>query len=337
MTSNEVAIIAPHLGEASIVSDETPRFESHEVRAAADYYAKEGYVVIRGLVPRSSVEAVNATFDQVVRPYDGYIYRQTTCDPERHRFSPEGLMLNPILNVQDLQLSKFEAFRNAGLDVLTAPSVRSFLDAVFGGDQGKLVQSMYFEGNPATWAHQDTYYLDSEHLGTMIAGWFATEDVDARAGRFFVYPKSHLVDMFRNGGNFDVAFNHDKYKRLVLETITELDLTCKAPALDAGDVLFWNSKTIHGSLETSDGRYGRRSLTAHYLPTADRFLQHQTRIRPLSMLDYNGYPVHSPKSMDKRSRRSVLAVETRFPRAFKATKKAATKALITVNGLRRRV
>jgi hypothetical protein len=42
---------------------------------------------------------------------------------------------------------------------------------------GKLVQSMYFEGNPATWAHQDTYYLDSEHTGAMTAAWFAVEDI----------------------------------------------------------------------------------------------------------------------------------------------------------------
>ena len=36
---------------------------------------------------------------------------------------------------------------------------------------------MYFEGNSATWEHQDTYYLDSEKVGCMIAGWIALENI----------------------------------------------------------------------------------------------------------------------------------------------------------------
>jgi phytanoyl-CoA hydroxylase len=43
--------------------------------------------------------------------------------------------------------------------------------------------------------------------------------------------------------------------------------TIHAPALKKGDVLFWNSRTVHGSLETTDERYSRKSLTAHYLPS----------------------------------------------------------------------
>jgi len=37
--------------------------------------------------------------------------------------------------------------------------------------------------------------------------------------------------------------------------------------LKKGDVLFWNSRTVHGSLETKNPKYSRKSLTAHYLPS----------------------------------------------------------------------
>jgi phytanoyl-CoA hydroxylase len=44
-----------------------------------------------------------------------------------------------------------------------------------------------------------------------------------------------------------------------------------APALKKGDVLFWNSRTIHGSLPTIDRSFSRKSLTAHYIPSHFQF------------------------------------------------------------------
>ena len=79
------------------------------------------------------------------------------------------------------------------------------------GDEVKLVQSMYFEGNSATWEHQDTYYLDSEKIGSMVAGWIALEDIEADAGRFFVCPKSHLIDMGLQNTENNVIDDHEIY------------------------------------------------------------------------------------------------------------------------------
>ncbi|MEY4764622.1 MAG: hypothetical protein RI907_1295 [Pseudomonadota bacterium] len=44
-----------------------------------------------------------------------------------------------------------------------------------------------------------------------------------------------------------------------------------APALKKGDVLFWNSRTIHGALATQDPRFSRKSLTAHFMPSSMTF------------------------------------------------------------------
>jgi ectoine hydroxylase-related dioxygenase (phytanoyl-CoA dioxygenase family) len=38
------------------------------------------------------------------------------------------------------------------------------------------------------------------------------------------------------------------------------------PELRAGDILFWNSRVIHGSREGSDPSRSRLSLAAHYIP-----------------------------------------------------------------------
>src|SRR5262249_6961195 len=157
------------------------------------------------------------------------------------------------------------------------------------GDRAtKVVQSMYFEGNPTTWAHQDTYYLDSADIGRMTAAWIAVEDIKPGAGRFFVYPGSHKIDVARNGGDFDIAFNHDRYKQLVVDLIRRLKLRCHAPALRKGDVLFWAAKTIHGSLETRQPQHSRSSITAHMIPASTDFLQYQTRRRQLRLRVFDG-------------------------------------------------
>jgi phytanoyl-CoA hydroxylase len=259
-------------------SEDEPYFGPDALHAAHDYLLENGYTVIRGIVPRALCEAANATVKSKLVHYKGYLYRQTTANPELHVFNDQGFLMNPIQNVQDVPTGALGRFRASTLDILTHENVQRALD-VFFAEPGKLVQSMYFQGNTATWAHQDTYYLDAEEIGTMVAGWFALEDIRPGAGRFFVYPRSHLIDMEKNGGDFDYAFHHQRYKRLVIDLIRRLGLTCAAPALEQGDVLFWNSKTIHGSLETLQPKHSRASLTAHYIPESARFLQFQSRIK----------------------------------------------------------
>jgi phytanoyl-CoA hydroxylase len=294
---------------------------SDDIRA---YYEDNGYVVVRDLIPKALCDSVSPVFESEVKPYNGYIYRQTTASPEKHAWTDQGFMLNPILNVQSLDPRALGKFRALGTSIITHANVQKAVSILFG-EPGKVVQSMYFEGNPATWPHQDTYYLDAEQIGRMTAAWFAMEDIAPGAGRFFIYPKSHKIDLFKNGGTFDVAFNHDRYKKLVVDTIREYRLVCSAPALGKGDVLFWAAKTIHGSLSTVQVDRSRKSFTAHFIPASSRFLQFQARVKKLRLRTVNTMPVHHPKDLSEPLNRAILFVETRFPRAFRFTKKMAIK------------
>src|SRR2546430_17089029 len=92
------------------------------------------------------------------------------------------------------------------MSVITHPSLHRRFEAILG-EPGKIVQSMYFEGNPKTWAHQDTYYLDSMEIGGMAGAWIAVEDIHPGAGRFFVYSGSHVIEIRKNGGDFGNAFH----------------------------------------------------------------------------------------------------------------------------------
>jgi len=323
-------ISAPHGGAIRIpahvdsVDDPYSGLVTLEQRRA--YYASHGYIVIRKLLPARVCDAVRHAYEREVKPYPGHLYRQASANPERHVTTPQGHVLNSLLNIQDFDSRRFAEFRSTGLEVITCAPMRSAVEALLG-EPGRLVQSMYFEGNPVTWAHQDTYYLDGEPLGSMTAAWIALEDIHPGAGRFYVYPGSHRIDMEKNGGDFDIAFHHDRYKSLIIEVIRKFGLECRAPALGKGDVLFWKSKTIHGSLATPEPMNSRSSITAHFIPASGRFMQYQTRARSMRLERVNGMDVHCPKNQARLVNRAVMAVEVGFPGAFRFAKRLAVKAL----------
>jgi len=328
LSAGDYKIAAPHGGDFSIPADideaTDPYVAIHGDSALRAYFEENGYVVARGLVPGDLCDTAREAFAAEVKPYGKHIYRQATAVPERNRFTERGHVLNSILNIQDLARADFPRFRAAGLAVITSEALQRTFRAL-AGDQVAVVQSMYFEGNPTTWAHQDTYYLDSADLGRMTGAWVALEDIRPGAGRFYVYPGSHRIDMKKNGGDFDIAFNHERYKQLVIDVVRAHGLRCHAPAMRKGDVLFWGSKTIHGSLVTTEGRYSRASITAHAIPASRPFVQFQSREKRLSLQRIDGVAVHCPKDQNRLANRAVLRIETAFPGLFQAAKRLAIK------------
>ena len=217
-----------------------------------DYYNENGYVVVRDLIPVELCDEVQASFEAEVKPFRGFIYRQITANPERHIFTDHGFSLNTILNIQSVDRRRFRTFREAGLALLTHQAMQGLVTTILR-DPGKLVQSMYFEGNPETPPHQDTYYLDAEEIGRMTGAWVALEDISPGAGRFYVYPKSHLIDMAKNGKNFDIAFHHERYIELVKQVVREHELVCRAPALL--DLQCVNGMAVHHPKDLSKARH----------------------------------------------------------------------------------
>jgi phytanoyl-CoA hydroxylase len=311
----------------AVPEDDLSYFTSDESASFLPFYRENGFVVIRGAVAREICDRANEAFNAEVYRSPRFIYRQTTARAERNVFSKSGLVVNPILNVQSVDPNWYPNFRAVSVDVLTSPAVRKVCATLFG-QPGKIVQSMYFHGNPATWPHQDTYYLDASNLGQMTAAWIATEDIQPGAGRFFVCPGSHKIDMARNGGDFDIAYNHDRYKKLVENIIESHQLQFVAPALRKGDVLFWAAGTIHGSLPTSQPNFSRRSFTSHWIPQSTELMQFQTRVRPLPYETVNGVQIARPKDLAQLHNRAILSLEATFPRAFYALKNAAIKIMV---------
>lgn len=313
----------PVLVPETEAEDPSPKFDVNDVEGFARYYKENGYAIIRNLFPADRCDRVRSLWESEVKGFDGFMYRQATARVEKHVKNDKGWIMNPILNLQSINPRQFGEFRQYATEhILTDARLRAMFETLFS-DTPKVVQSMYFEGNSATWEHQDSYYLDSETVGEMAAAWIAVEDISAEAGRFFVCPKSHLIKLDDHSLYNNIAENHDGYINSVVQKIRDEKLTIRAPVLKKGDVLFWNAWTIHGSLDSQDANFSRSSITCHAIPTKKKFLQLQTRVLDLATERINGVNVYKPKDLSRGRNRAVFYVEAHFPTAFYWLKKKA--------------
>ena len=311
-----------------LLEDPSPRFQPIETEKIKTYYLENGYVIVKSAFSPDVCDTQRKLWDQEVKPYGGYIYRQASGKLERHIFNDRGWVMNPILNLQSLDPNQFHNFRvHATKSLLAAPALRDLFTTLLG-DSPKIVQSMYFEGNSATREHQDSYYLDSEKVGEMVAAWIAIEDIRPRAGRFFICPGSHKVRLDDLGFMNNIAEHHEDYISSVVKKVRDLNMEIRAPMLEKGDILFWNSLTIHGSLDSQDPMCSRSSVTCHAIPSSRLFLQWQVRLHDLITDEVNGTRIYRPKDLAVLRNRLIFQGETRFPRLFHWAKRTAIKGIM---------
>ena len=296
--------------------DPSPKFNIEDSNGIRNYYNENGYVIVKSLFSESKCLEIRKLWDEEVKKFDGYIYRQATAKAERHIKNDNGWVMNPILNLQSVNPKHFPQFRKyATENILCDIKLYKAFSRILN-DAPKIVQSMYFEGNSATWEHQDSYYLDSETIGEMSAAWIALENITALAGRFFVCPKSHKIQLENHGISNNIAKNHENYISSVVEKIRGEKLPIRAPILNQGDVLFWNSRTIHGSLDSQDAKNSRSSITCHAIPNKMKFLQMQSRTFDLITEKINETFIFKPKDLAKIKNRVIFTLESNFPVLF---------------------
>ncbi|RZL11232.1 MAG: hypothetical protein EOP40_03530 [Rubrivivax sp.] len=241
----------------AMVADSTA-FSSSSA-AAHDYYLEHGYVVMDQVVPHAHIDRLMKLYQGQILHSKAKFYRQNTNVYDANRMTPAGHVIQSFLDIHHYK--KFPDFRQAALDLYFSDELLGALSNVTGYGKHNLMQSMLFDANATTPPHQDWWYLDSVPNGKLLGAWIALEDIHEDAGRFFVLPGTHHVQMHEAN-----LAHSDWLARMKNFMVSHPDMV-KAPALKKGDVLFWNSRTIHGSLPTRDMQYSRKSLTAHFMPS----------------------------------------------------------------------
>jgi phytanoyl-CoA hydroxylase len=273
--------------------------------ADTDHYARSGYVVARGLVPESHIQQLLTLYRRQILPSRHPFFRQSANAYEANNLSVHGYVKQSFLDIHDYQ--HFSEFSRVARDLFCADSMMAALRRVSGFGSFSLMQTMLFDLNTETPGHQDWYYLDTVPNGNLIAAWIALEDIDERAGRFFVLPGSQDTDF----GAKTAGRTHAEWLDMIRTYIDDHREYVSAPALRTGDVLFWNSRIVHGSLATQDDSYSRKSLTAHYLPTGFKF-GNLFSVKPdIAYKDHHGIRYYRNQPDFSRWNRLKFAIKTR--------------------------
>jgi phytanoyl-CoA hydroxylase len=287
----------------------------------ADHYARYGYAVARGVVPISQIRELKELYARQLVPSSYPFFRQNSNAYEPNEINSHGYVRQSFLDIHDY--ARFPEFSRVARNIFCAPALIGALRRISGFETFALMQTMLFDLNTETPAHQDWYYLDTVPGGNLIAAWIALEDIDERAGRFYVLPGSQMRD-------FDAKApgrTHSDWLGLIRDYVADRRNEISAPALRAGDVLVWNSRTVHGSLPTQDDAFSRKSLTAHYLPNGFAFGNLFSNKSNLPYKEHDGVRFYRNQPDFSHWNRLKFAVKTRayeYPLLREALRKACT-------------
>ena len=110
-----------------------------------------------------------------------------------------------------------------------------------------------FDKSTGTIDHIDSYYIDTDPQGYLIAAWVALENIDGKGGEFHIYPGSHLS----NDKSWQ-KMNHDEFIKWSIKLSKNYEK--KSLNINKGDVVFWHPSLIHGSSSQRMKKFTKNQL-----------------------------------------------------------------------------
>lgn len=226
------------------------------------FYNEKGFVVIKKLISEEIIMNVKSSLE-IFKKSNKYYYTQSNHTwVKSNKLSKHGYLIDSIQT--PTKQKNCGNLKKAVEDAISCSQISEVLETISGEKEFINWQNMLFDKSTGTLDHADTWYLDTKPRGSMIAAWIALEDIHVDAGRFYVYPESHKLNIEENITN--KITDHYEYAKFMNEYIQKNNLKTYSPALKKGDVLFWHPFTIHGSWNQKKELHSRKSLTAHYHP-----------------------------------------------------------------------
>lgn len=216
-------------------------------------YAEQGYVVARGLF----------SGEEAARMLDHYMAMRAE-GPRPGDFGGTADQPDDPTH-QYPRLINMHGWDVASKDWATDSRILDYIAALIG-DEAVLQQTMlYFKppGGRGQGLHQDQQYITIEPL---VGMWMALEPSDEEVGCMTVAPGTHKLGML-GVQPADTSESFTDVQTVMPESAVETPLL-----MDAGDVVFFHGKTVHGSYANRSADRWRRSFICHYVGTrAERF------------------------------------------------------------------
>lgn len=253
----------------------------------SQFYWGNGWAILRNVIASSVIDDFTSIYQNLLSNTDLQYKAMTTQCMQPLEINSYGYIVHPIADVaiSDFINPHLRVFAEKARCILSAEALVAGLRQLHRQEEFyHAVMSMFFDANAGTPAHRDDYYLDSLPSGNLTACWVALEDINEEAGRFYVVSKSNLDNISLTD---EQIRNADLYEQAVASYVSFNKARVSAPALLKGDVLYWNSKTVHGSLKTINPSLSRKSFTCHYIPRSCKYVRnvYQPIVRPCNGLE----------------------------------------------------
>ena len=156
------------------------------------------------------------------------------------------------------------------LDLLINPRLHKPLADCFGGEPEGIQTMHFYEGSEHP-LHQDQYYLPD-----CMSAWIAMVRVDENNGPLIVQPgsnrgrlitKSDVPMTLLPGETYELQ-QHSRYFPAVKQVFNENGTDAVQVRVNAGDVVLFDGKLIHGGAEILKPGTRRHALACHYIPYA---------------------------------------------------------------------
>lgn len=243
----------------------TQNIDSKTHMDSKTYYETNGYVIYPKLVDTELIDRLLNLYKEQIVPSKESFLRQITNEYEPNDFNEFGYVKQDFLDVH--KYDKFPDFSTSVKEIVCSDAIQNALKQITGSNSLYWLQSLLFDLNRGTVPHQDSYYVDTVPSGHALAVWIALEDIDERAGRFYVLPQTTHVDLHTNVPNL----THWEWMLRMKDYFDANQDKVFAPALNKGDALFWNARLVHGASPTIDPSFSRKSLAAHFIPSEYKF------------------------------------------------------------------
>jgi phytanoyl-CoA hydroxylase len=232
--------------------------EVSAIQEAVESFTRDGYYVARSLVSEKEVQALVSLIDQSLSPALAPVEFEADVHypgAPSSRSAPGGQTPRRLLHAY----GRDELFRRIG----SHPTVVAILKALMATESIRLSQNHHncvMTKHPGfssvtSW-HQDIRYWRFDRR-ELVSTWLALGAENRQNGGLLVIPGSHTLDF--ELGQFDAAL----FLRTDLEANEALLSRALPVELDAGDMLFFHSRTLHAAGQ-NESDVIKRSLVFTY-------------------------------------------------------------------------
>lgn len=235
------------------------------------------FKVYKRQVPAGVVDSIVAQHEKFKACPYSFFRAQGTTKFERPIINEYGNQINSVHNPHLLGFNR--GFSGEIEGAILSNNISSCLADFTGHASHVWYQSMFFDNSTGTKLHQDTWYLDTVPSGKLVGVWIALEDIKVSSGPFCIYSHTDTERLGSDDFNFNDIENDPKFKDRFPES-RRFDFLA-----EKGDILIWDSFSIHGALMPQDSTKTRKSITAHFYPVGLE-IQDQPIQRVLSIYNH---------------------------------------------------